>query len=198
MSSWLSSSACPTPATLPWPKMPKQPAISRCSTPSRSVYWAARNRTSAWATVSFTGSPPSAVLADAWRSCVPPRGRQGQPRVELLLVPRRADPGVCRVVGEAPCALAGPRHDVEVIEVVAGGGHRRAVVAVRHHDGVAGAHLGGDVDLAARAGRGDAVVAEPAPRDLVVVDLLEHRLLAGPVLVVLVRWIRGPVAGRGE
>ena len=34
-----SSSAWPTPATLPWPKMPKQPAISRCSTPSRSVYW---------------------------------------------------------------------------------------------------------------------------------------------------------------
>ena len=46
-----SSSAWPTPATLPWPKMPKHPAISRRSTPSRSLYWLARNRTRAWATV---------------------------------------------------------------------------------------------------------------------------------------------------
>src|SRR3954451_17132781 len=49
------SSAWPTPATLPCPKMPKQPGMSRCRTPSRSLYWLARKRTSAWATVSRSG-----------------------------------------------------------------------------------------------------------------------------------------------
>src|SRR3954471_12676933 len=48
------SSACPTPATLPCPKIPKQPGISRCRTPSRSLYWWARNRTTACATVNRT------------------------------------------------------------------------------------------------------------------------------------------------
>src|SRR3954454_8038830 len=52
MSSPCSSSACPTPATLPCPKMPKQPGIRRCCTPSRSLYWLARKRTSACETVS--------------------------------------------------------------------------------------------------------------------------------------------------
>src|ERR671923_185906 len=42
------------PATLPWPKIPKQPPKKRCSTPSRSTYCAARNRTSACAAVSRT------------------------------------------------------------------------------------------------------------------------------------------------
>ncbi len=39
------------PATLPWPKMPKAPAMRRCSTPSRSEYWLDRKRMVAWATV---------------------------------------------------------------------------------------------------------------------------------------------------
>src|SRR5215203_6945920 len=34
--------------------MPKQPVKKRCSTPFRSTYWFARNRTSAWAIVSRT------------------------------------------------------------------------------------------------------------------------------------------------
>src|SRR3954464_7149899 len=49
-----SRSACPTPATLPCPKIPKHPGISRCCTPSRSLYWFARKRTSACETVSRT------------------------------------------------------------------------------------------------------------------------------------------------
>src|SRR5919198_390966 len=45
-------SAWPRPATLPCPKMPKQPASSRCSCPSRSLCWLARNSTRACAMVS--------------------------------------------------------------------------------------------------------------------------------------------------
>ena len=56
-----SSSAWPIPATLPCPKMPKQPSISRCRTPSRSVRCAARKRTTAWPTVSLMGPAPFRV-----------------------------------------------------------------------------------------------------------------------------------------
>src|SRR5262245_51123547 len=48
----ISSSACPTPATLPWPKMPKHPAKNGCRRPSRSLNCALRKRTSACAMVS--------------------------------------------------------------------------------------------------------------------------------------------------
>src|SRR5690606_6731279 len=51
-SSW--RRACPRPATLPCPKMPKQPATSLRRSPSRSLHWFARKRTVAWATVSRT------------------------------------------------------------------------------------------------------------------------------------------------
>src|SRR5215203_993303 len=54
MASAYCCSAWPTPATLPWPKIPKHPAKKRCSAPSRSTYWFARKRTSAWAIVSRT------------------------------------------------------------------------------------------------------------------------------------------------
>ena len=51
---------------------------------------------------------------------------------------RCADPGVCRVVADLPDPLGvRARHDVEVVEVVAGCGHRRAVPAVGDEDGVA-------------------------------------------------------------
>src|SRR5512140_2767559 len=39
------------PATLPWPKIPKQPAKNCCSLPSRTTYWFLRKRMIAWATV---------------------------------------------------------------------------------------------------------------------------------------------------
>ena len=47
-----SSNASPTPATFPCPKIPKQPCTSRCSMPSRSLYWFTRNSTRACPTVS--------------------------------------------------------------------------------------------------------------------------------------------------
>ena len=175
MSSRCSSSAWPTPATLPCPKMPKQPAISRCSTPSRSVCWLARNRTSAWATVSLM---------------MPPRRGHRQPRVDLLAGPGVPDPRVGRVVGEAPRPLAGPGHHVQVVEVVAGRGHRGAVVAARQQHRVAAADLLEDVD----AGAVGALVGDAAVGDLEVVDLLERGLDARDLLVVLVRRIGGPVA----
>ena len=93
------------------------------------------------------------------------------------------DPGVGRVVGEAPRALAGPGHHVQVVEVVAGRGHRRAVVAAGQQHRVAAADLLEDVDPRAVG----ALVGEAAVGDLEVVDLLERRLDAGDVLVVLVR-----------
>ena len=109
-----------------------------------------------------------------------------------------ADPGVGGVVGEAPRALARPRHHVQVVEVVAGRRHRGPVVAVRHQDDVAVRTSARDVDLASGAGRVDALVAEAAARDLEVVDLLERGLLARALLVVLVRRIRRPVAAGRE
>src|SRR5690554_4092338 len=49
-----SSSACPRPATLPWPKIAHTPGTSRRLAPSRSLYWAARNLTTAWPTVALS------------------------------------------------------------------------------------------------------------------------------------------------
>ncbi len=60
------SSAWPMPATLPCPKMPKQPAKNLLRSPPRSTYWLARKRTTAWATVSRTvGSLCGDLNADA-------------------------------------------------------------------------------------------------------------------------------------
>jgi hypothetical protein len=118
----------------------------------------------------------------------------GQPRIDVLALPRFADPRVGRVVGEAPLALARAGHHVQVVEVVARRGHRRPVVAGRQQHVVAGADLLEDVD--ARAVR--ALVREAAVGDLEVVDLLQRGLDAGDVLVVLVRRIGGPVAARRD
>src|SRR5215213_1069445 len=97
------SRAWPIPATLPWPKMPKQPANSRCSTPSDSEYWAARNLTTACATVRLT---VSAMLAL-------------QSGVDLLAGPGAPHPSLLRMVGDPPGPLRpGPGHDVQVVHVV--------------------------------------------------------------------------------
>ena len=145
------------------------PAISRCWTPSRSLYWTLRNRTSACATVSL-------ILA--------PRLRHRESRVHLLVGPAVADPGVIGVIHEVPLADAAGHH-VEVVEVVAGRGHRRAVIPARHVDPIAAADLRQQLHPVVHA-----LVGEPAAGDLVVVDLLE--------LVVPVRGIRAPVAVRRE
>ncbi len=110
-----------------------------------------------------------------------------------------------RVVADLPDPL-GVRacHDVEVVEVVAGRGHRRAVPAVGDEDRVARADLGADVDLLARAGAVDPLVAAGTGLacrvrgvGLEVVDLLQPRLVLAR-LVVLVRRERRPVAARGD
>src|SRR4051794_41715654 len=49
-----SSSACPSPATLPCPKMPSAAGIRRRRSPSATLCCAARNFTTAWAVVSRT------------------------------------------------------------------------------------------------------------------------------------------------
>src|SRR4051794_5689700 len=45
------SSACPSPATLPWPKIPSAAGIRRRRSPSATLYCLDRYRTSAWAVV---------------------------------------------------------------------------------------------------------------------------------------------------
>src|SRR5262245_30354562 len=182
------------PATLPWPKIPKQPAKNRCRSPSRSTYCCSRNRTSAWATVSRRCCSAISHLPDRRR---PIR----QARVDLLVGPCLPDPTVRRIVADLPDPLgAGSGHHIEVVHVVAGHRHRGTVPAVWDQNDVAGTNLGEDLDLVAR-GTGDALVADPGLAspvgDIEVVDLLQHAL-AGPVLVVLVRRIGRPVAGRRD
>ena len=84
-----SRSASPIPATLPWPKIPKQPSTSRCSTPSRSLCWRTRNRTTACATV-------SRVVTSSSSCSVPGSAVHGQAGVDLLVGPGGAHPGVGR------------------------------------------------------------------------------------------------------
>src|SRR4029450_717685 len=86
-------SAWPTPATLPWPKMPKHPGIRRCSCPSRSLYWLARNRTTAWATVSRMVPTLHNLLMDLWLGC----RRPGCEEVEVAALVGLGD--VLRVEG---------------------------------------------------------------------------------------------------
>src|SRR5882757_5474123 len=206
LAAWISScnSAWPMPATLPCPKMPKQPAKNLLRSPSRSTNWLARNRTVAWATVSRTvGSSCGDLNAEALETTSHSSWVvQGQPRVDGPVVPGAAQPGMFGIVDNHPGALgARSCHHVEVVHVIARRRDRRTVVAVRHQHDVAGAHLLEYLDGA--VGRAvHPVVAEPARtvgagRDLEVVDLLELRL-GRRVLVVLVRRIARPVPAGGD
>ena len=134
---------------------------------------------------------------------------EGQSGVDVLVRPGVADPGVVGVVADQPGPLgAGPGHDVEVVEVVAGRRPSRA----RASRAGRGRRRRCGPRPARRCGRSrgavDALVADArsvrgvaggrsAPLDpgLEVVDLLELGLLARPVLVVLVRRVGAPVAG---
>src|SRR5207302_11337228 len=49
-----SSSAWPSPATFPWPKMPSIPGTSRRRSPSLTLYCLPRYSTTAWAAVTRT------------------------------------------------------------------------------------------------------------------------------------------------
>src|SRR6476620_3643798 len=103
------------PATLPWPKMPKHPAKNLLRSPSRSTNWLARNRTVAWATVSRTvGSPCGDLNAEALETTSHSSWVvQGQARVDGLVVPGAAQPGVFGVVDDHPGAFgAGSGHHV--------------------------------------------------------------------------------------
>ena len=108
--------------------------------PSRSRHWLARNRTMAWrdGQPHGRGGLAFAVIVSSSRRAVGGRRPGG---------PGAADPAVRGVVADQPGALgAGAGHHVEVVQVVAGRGHRRAVPAVRHEHDVAGADLGEHVD----------------------------------------------------
>ena len=119
-----SSSACPIPATLPWPKIP--------SSPRRT---AARGRRAP-----TTGRPGSAPSPDprSVSSFIPPL-RSSAAGGPLPAPPKSTAPTRARGRRRQPCPL-GRRagHHVEVVQVVAGCGHRRAVPAVRHQHRVPG------------------------------------------------------------
>src|SRR5690554_73548 len=106
---------------------------------------------------------------------------------------RLHDPGVVRIVAEQPAPLR-PRHDVEVVQVVAVGGADR-VVAARHQHRVAVADGDGLVE---RAVAGVDALERKALRraDAVVVGFLQRGFLAGHGGVVLVRRVAGPVPAR--
>src|SRR3954453_5423060 len=105
---------------------------------------------------------------------------EGQSRIDHLSGPGVADPAVRGVVADAPRPLVtGTGHHVQVVQVVAGDGHRRTVPAVGDQHDVTLTDLGEDVDLfvvvpvhalVGHAGSGG------AGGDLEVVDLLEHAL----------------------
>ncbi len=157
--------------------------------PSRSTYWLPRNRMVACATVSRTVASASAssrsLRCGGNHGQAPRATGEWQSRVDGLVVPGAAQPGVVGVVDDLPGASrrrAG--HHVEVVQVVAGRGHRGAVVAVRHQHDVTGAHLFEHLD---RAGPGAARPGGSRSRgscprsggDLEVVDLLELGLGSG-------------------
>ena len=105
------------------------------------------------------------------------------------------------VIGCPPCPLSWPRHDVQIVEVVAGSGHRRPMVTVRDNHDVARAYLRQELYRARRRAV-DALVGDPGPTrwpggDFEVINLLQLRLFR-TALVVLVRRVGRPVAAGRE
>src|SRR5215212_4576061 len=173
------------PATLPWPKMPKQPAKSFCSSPSDSEYCAPRKFTSACATVSRTFWAISRLLPH-------------QSRVDALGLPGLPHPSMIGVIGDLPGALnAGSCHHVEVVHVETRSRHTWPVPAVRDKHRIPIVHLRQHLDRLARRGRrpheAEARLTMRTGGDLEVVDLFQLRLgVRG--LVVLVGRIGRPIA----
>src|SRR6476620_4620521 len=89
-------------------------------------------------------------------------GMQWKPRVDVLLGPGPAQPGMFRVVDDPPGPFgAGACHYVEVVHVIPGRGHGRTVVAVRNQHDVTTADLFEHLDRALRVAV-HAVIAEAA------------------------------------
>src|SRR6476469_7186041 len=142
------SRACPTPATLPWPKMPSAPPKNACSSPSRSTRWAARKRTTAWPTVrrvvsvvlgtmSFSFEGSAGVARDQRETAVEAGGRP--------LVLGRLEGRVLEGLKGALGSRAGQH--VEVVEVLPVR-RDRGVVAPRDEEQVAVAHGLDQVEVA--------------------------------------------------
>src|SRR5699024_3454930 len=130
--------AWPIPATLPCPKIPNMPAMvrSRCS-PS-TVHWWPKNSTSAWLTVIFF----VAAMCLAFLLFI------GQTGIKFLSVPGLAYPRMRWVIIDQPNTFwVGTSHDVEVVQVIAGGCHRGAVVAVWNQRDISGVDHGVDINI---------------------------------------------------
>ena len=126
--------------------------------------------------------------------------------VNILAFPGATNPAVVGVVADEPVTDgAGASHDVEVVEVVTGSGHGRAMPAVGDENDITGAYLFTDVDGAVVRGI-DPLVADGVccfcrgtggGAGFEVVDFFEGGF---PVLffIVLVGRVRRPVAGGGD
>src|ERR1700754_4688269 len=69
-------------------------------------------------------------------------GTQGEPGVDVLVVPGAAQPGMFGIVDDLPRPfLAGSCHHIQVVHVIAGRRDGRTVVPVWHEYDVAGADL---------------------------------------------------------
>ncbi len=105
------------------------------------------------------------------------------------------------VVGCPPCPLSRPRHDVQVVQVVAGSRHRRPMVTVGDEHDVSRAYLRQEV-YRARWRAIDALVGDPgatrwAGADFEIIDFLQLGLFRA-ALVMLVRRVGLPVAAGRE
>src|SRR4051812_7080034 len=120
--------ACPTPATLPWPKMPRAPPKKCCSSPSRSTRWAARKRTTAWPTVRRVVSVVLGTMSFSLGGSAGGAGDQGQAVVDAGRGPLFLERLEARVLAGLQGALrcwAGQH--VQVVEVVPVRRHRGVV-----------------------------------------------------------------------
>src|SRR4051812_40811308 len=125
------SRAWPMPATFPWPKMPIAPPKKGWVSPSRSTRWAARNRMTAWPTVSrWVGlelgtESPSAVKGLVGRESalrVWVARDKGKSAVETNALPHILGGLQAGVLESLQGALrCGACENVEIVEVVAVG-----------------------------------------------------------------------------
>src|SRR5579862_2589713 len=193
------------PATLPCPKIPRQPSNSRCSTPSRSEYWFLRNLTMACATVMRVvmeshstirmrcdaSGNSSKRLASFWDRSANPLLHQWQPRVRLF--PRRPEPDMVRIFGYRQGARRSCKK-VQIVHVVSRTrDHRMKPAPYQHRIAIGRPHR----TLSSAIVRIEMLQGKSFRlADAVIVDFVEVHFRWGIVHVVLMRRIARPVSPR--
>src|ERR671913_1042771 len=166
-----SSSACskawPMPATLPWPKIPKQPAKA-CALRRRIRSTERRGPSPVPARRSGEQPPPPSLLSH-------------ESGVDGLIRPGVPHPGLIRVIGNLPGAFgARTGHHVQVVHVEPRSRHARSMPPVRDEHRISIVHLLQQLDVLARRRRrpheAKTLLTLGAGSNLEVVDLLQLRL----------------------